>query len=362
MRLALTIFLTLGVVTAGFVALNGCGSGTLPTYSYGGPGSAWTATLRDDGTFTITHADDLDSAVDLTVTGTYSRLTSGFVKLTVTGSVGADGPSNGDEAYGLEIPGFAFLLKPIGEDSNLIPMVATSACPTTNFALNWIVTDKEDSSSASSTSSDFFGTFAYNATTGVSTLPSKYALGGPYTSLGSGTIDGAAACADGIIEFTGGAIWLTSQGGALVHAPGSGPSNDQVIVAMPQTAITDTSSMGGEYAGLVFDKSESSGGRIYPVAATATETSGSVLTLTGTKITDVDTGTTSADSVTITTTALDSPSNGFIKATIQAGLDSGVMSCMAAKNVVSSGKNMLFCVSQSPGDNTKMFNLLLVSK
>lgn len=362
MRYALTAILAVVGITAGLVTLNGCGSDTLPSYTYGGPGSSWTAALNDDGTFTITRADEVGGTTTLTVTGTYTRLSTGFVKLTVSSGTGTDAPSAGAEAYGLEIPGFAFLLKPIGSDSNLIPMVATSGCPTTDFDLNWILTDKDDAVSAANAASDFFGSFNYNATTGASTLPSKFALAGPYTSLGTGTVDNAQACANGIIEFTGGAIWLTAQGGALVHVEGSGPSDDQVIVAMPQAAITDTSSLGGSYAGLVFDKNEVSGNRIYPVVGAITETSSSQVTIVGTKLTDVETGTTESEYVTITSTGLDSPGDGFMKATITAGTDTGLMSCMVAKNVVSSGKNMLFCVSQSPGDNTKMFNLLLISK
>lgn len=361
-KLIASLFLSLAAI--GFIVVNGCSKEQkVPTYSYGGPGSAYTATLSDDGTFTITHAPSVGATVTMTITGTYSRLASGFVKLTVTGSTGSGAPASGSTALGLEVPGFALLLKPAGNESEVIPMVVAGQCPTADMTLNWMVTDKDDATSAASTSADYLGVFQYTASTNSATLPNKYALQA-FTSLGSGTVGTLSTCSNGILNFTGGAMWLTSQGGALVHATGSGPTNDQVIVAMPSSTISSTTGFAGSYAGLVFDKTatDGSGNRIFPVSVSMTSPSASTMTGTGTKMTDVEANTLSTDSATLTISSIDSPQNGFMKGTISIGGSTGTMGCMAKANVVDSNKNMMFCIAQSPQNNTKMFNILLISK
>ena len=40
----------------------------------------------------------------------------------------------------------------------------------------------------------------------------------------------------------------------------------------------------------------------------------------------------------------------------------GNMSCIADVNALGSGKSIISCVGQSPGDTTKLFNVLFVSK
>ena len=369
MKIRILGFVALALSTA--LVLSRCGSSSShPTYNYGGPGSAYTATLNANGTFTVTHAPSVGAAVDVTVTGTYVRLASGFVKLTIgsiTGSVGSNGPAVGDIAYGMEIPGFAFLLKPMGSGAgdHIIPMVATGSCPTGTLNMNWIVGEKSDSSDATQTTEDHFGTFTYDSTSATGNLPAKYALQGN-TSLGAGTVNGLAACSSGILSFTGGNIWLTTLGGALVHASGSGDTSDQIIIAMPQSTLT-AASLTGVYTGLVFDKANSSNDRIIPVGATFSNSSGT-LTATGAKVTDVDAGTlstTDTAAISLPASGMNVPSNGFWTGTITINSLSGAIVCMAADNVASSGKDMMFCIAQSPTatpQNSTIFNVLLVTK
>lgn len=350
----------LGIVAAALFF--GCGA-SQTNYSYGGPGSSYSAALNADGTFTITRAADINSAASLTVAGTYSRLSTGFVYMTVTAVTGT-GPSVGDTAYGMEIPGFAFLVKPVGGDSHVIPMVASGTCPTADFTANWIAGDKDDSTSATNIAADFFGTFSYNATANTATLPAKYALAGPFTALGAGTVPGLGTCSSGVLSFTGGAMWLTSLGGALVHANTGGETADQIIIAMPATSLASTTSLAGNYAGLVFNKDLPTGdaNRLFPVSVTATAPTSTTMSMTGTQLTDVTTGATGAGTATLAITAMNSPSAGFMTGTVTVGASNGLMVCSAAVNAVSSGKNFINCVAQSPDDNTQMFNLLMVSK
>ncbi len=363
-------FLTVVALVAGALVFNqGCGKAsadaTKVTQSYGGPGSEFKATLNPDGTCQVTHAPSVGAAVDLTVVCTFVRLATGYVKLTVVSSSGTatDKPAAGVQAYGLEIPGFAFLMKPIGSgDSHIIPMVVSGSCPTANFSANWVLGEKRDDDDALQTTNDYFGTFSYNATTGAGTIPTKYALAGPFTSLTGGAgVTGLSACANGQMNFTGGSMWLTQQGGALVHSTNGVENEDQIIIAMPQSTLT-TAALAGNYGGLGFDKNGGSGQKVFPITGVATATDANTLTIVGTKVSDIETGAVTSDQATVTLTALNSPSAGFMTGVVTQGALTGKMACMGAANVVSSGKNMMFCIGQSPNQNSKIFNILLVSK
>ena len=96
----------------------------------------WSISLNSSAsTFTVTGPSSL------TVTGTYSTLSSGLLKLTVSTS-SSPSPSPGDEAYGLLIDGLVFFLKPMEADSGIIPMLVSGTCPSSNFTMNWVVTSK----------------------------------------------------------------------------------------------------------------------------------------------------------------------------------------------------------------------------
>ena len=124
------------VIIAG--TLFSCSEKKDTTTSYVGPGSEYSITFNEsDNTFDLTESDS-----SLTIAGSYTTLASGFKKLTV-GTVsggGSDGPSAGDQAYGVDIPGVVFLLKPLEANSEIISMVSKGSCPTEDFNMNWIIT------------------------------------------------------------------------------------------------------------------------------------------------------------------------------------------------------------------------------
>jgi len=362
MRLFSFVFTGL-VVLAVLVSTSRCGTtATSTNYSYAGPGSHYTLALNADLTFTLTHAADAESAVSLTVTGTYTRLASGFLLMTVGSSSGSEGPTAGDQAYGLEIPGFTVIMKPVGEsDDHLIPLVISGGCPSADFTANWIIAKKSNSQSASSTTQDFFGTFSFDFDTNFGTLPTKYALQG-FSSISGGGSVGGTTCSGGLMKADDANMYLTANGGAIVHTGHAGGDGDQsFILALPSSEFVGTDAT-AEYAGLAFNSEASvgSGGRIFPVSVSLTGTS-SAITGTGTKVADVEANTLTSETVTINLSSLNSPSAGFATGTITAG-SSGALSCTIDTDVVGSGKNMMACVGQSPGDTTEMFGLLLVTK
>ena len=125
--------------------------GSAGAKKYSGPGSKWDITFHDNGSFGIDkYASASSTTSDFTVTGTYTDLSSGFKKLTVGAVTGTGGPSVGDLAYGLEIPGYVFVLKPLSGDQ-IIPMVISGTCPTADFTDNWVMVNIPASVSVATT-------------------------------------------------------------------------------------------------------------------------------------------------------------------------------------------------------------------
>jgi hypothetical protein len=159
-------------------------------------------------------------------------------------------------------------------------------------------------------------------------------------------------------------MYLTTNGGAIVRTGIDTPSNgndDNVIFGFSQQTVGDIGNVAGDYAGLLFDANQASGSQISPVSVTCASNG----TCTGNIVTDIETNTLSAESVTISLTTVDNPSTGFITGTItnsEPGSIAGNMACMANADAQGTGKNIVSCVGQSPGDATEMFNVLLVSK
>jgi len=152
-------------------------------------------------------------------------------------------------------------------------------------------------------------------------------------------------------------MYLTSNGGAIVHTQINDPEDGSFIFALGQKAIVDVDNLDADYAGVLFDESMTDGQKIQPVALSCTAG-----TCTGTIVTDVTTGATSAETVTVTLDgAPDDFGNGLITGTIASGADTGNLACMADRDVLESGRSMVSCVGQSPGDNTNMFNVLFTS-
>lgn len=328
--------------------------------AYNGPGSKWDVLLREDNSFTITRRPSANDAIDLTVNGDYERLDSGFLRFVVDDASGTDAPSAGDEAWGLEIAGYALMLRPVDASSDqIIPMINAGTCPDSDFDANWVIVKKSSDADATATDRDFFGEFSYDATTSIPTLPSMYALDNLFTPQGAGTLTGGSECEDGLMLVTDAEMYLTENGGAIVHTQISDPDDSSFIFALAQSPIADIDNSDGDYAGILFDQSSGAGDRIQPVAVSC----GSG-TCTGNIVTNVVTGAVSADTVTITLSGtVDTPVDGFVTGTITDNDGfTGNLACMADYDALGSGKKIVSCVGQSPGDNTEMFNVILSSK
>jgi len=365
------IYKLIGVVAAATI-ISACSGGsdttaitttTAAAASYSGPGSKWNFDLATDGTFSIERSAGVGAPVDMTVGGNYSRLSSGFMKLTVGSSTGTNAPAAGETAWAVEVPGYALLVKPIQSNSDqIITMVAAGSCPTGDLMANWVLVKQDEGMDASNAQSDYFGTFNYNAASGAASLPTKYSIAAPTVDLGAGVLPANGGCVDGIWSFSDATMYLTDNGGAMVHTFGSDPSSevdDNFIFALKQKAIVNVSAMDGDYVGMLFDGAGSTGNKIVPINMSCL--SGAC---TGYNVTNIETGAydnTSGVTVSLTGT-VDDPETGIITGTISAGGGEVKLTCMVDINASGTGKKIGSCVGQAPDDATKMFNVMFVSK
>ncbi|MEM7377558.1 MAG: hypothetical protein AAF460_08645, partial [Pseudomonadota bacterium] len=251
-------------------------------------------------------------------------------------------------------------LSPMESGSDqVIPMVASGSCPTADFAANWVIVKKSNSSDATSSSRDFFGSYQYTAATSTANLPSVHALDNSFTNQGANSL-GTSTCADGIALVSDAVMYLTTNGGAIVHTQVSDPNESSFIFALAQKAITNVANFDGDYAGMVFDGNFSAGARLIPAAMTCT--SG---TCSGTLLSGPENTATASDPWTLAlTNTVDDPSAGLITGTLtdNGSANTGNVACMIDSDVLGTGKRIMSCVGQSPGDNTQMVNAIFTSK
>lgn len=337
----MTMFALVGLTSCGDDDETPTGTTTNTSNSYQGPGSDWDATLdSSDNTFEL-----VESSANWNITGTYEDLTTGFKKLTVGSSTGTGAPTQGSVAYGLDIPGVVFLLKPLEANSEIISMVRAGECPTSTRNLNWVIAKMDSGADASSSSQDVFGTFTTDGTT--ASLPTKYALDD--SSIGANSL-GSFSCSGGEVTVADAKLYLTQTSGAIVRTGLSSTSEDDdgIIVAMPSESIT-SGQLSGNFVGLVFSQNET-----YP---TSVSISGNTVEI---ESINVETGVADAQiDNTLTFNAFDTPESGFIGGTLTGGQE---VQCIANTDLANSGKSILFCSGSDPADTTKLFALLVISR
>lgn len=313
---------------------------------YQGAGSKWKATFTAT-TFVIEYFTSVSSpTADVVVNGTYVEYSTGFRKLTVTSATGTSAPAPGVEAYGFNIPGFAFLLKPIGDDdSEIIVMLEGASCPTAaSFNANWIIAKFSDSA-VMNDSQDVFGTASFTMTTPASSTASIDKYGAETAiSMGNNTVPfNYNTCASGTLNFDSDPgpgvdnvdMFFTSNGGALVHAY-DGISNDSIIFAAPKfTGDVTQADLTGTYSAVVFDE-DSAGDKVFPAKWTIPASGAS----TANRISDIATDATLPGDIEIGNFTTLATSNGLFNATIDPGGDNGRLNCA---HFALSGKKSIVC-------------------
>lgn len=354
------------VVAALAFACSGSGDGGSngnDDYSYNGPGSAWSVSLEDDGDFEISAADTLGDDPFLEVEGTYERYDNGFIELTVTSATGVDAPDPGDTAMAIEAPGFAFLLRPLDEAGEILPMVAAGGCPDEDVAANWMMmtcnNGPGESCDADDDERDFFGVFSYDESAGTASLPARYSLGDG-SDQGANNI-GTATCDDGVMSVEEALMYLTENQGAIVQISPDDHDDAQHVLALPREAIVQVD-LAGTYVGMGFDKSDDSSFAV-SMTVNGAGTSASIFQVDDEALEGATPGSSVATiAITSVNMVATGAADGWLTGTLSVTAEPDrPIYCMNASDVGDSGKSMMLCIGQSPGDAGSFYNLVMVS-
>lgn len=355
-------------------------------YSYSGPGSFYQVEFDSDGNFGIRVSTAVGEDPWLSTTGTYERLETGFLLMTfdeVDTNVSGEGPSVGQQAIALEVPGYALFLEPLDDTADeIIPMLVSGSCPTDDFTANWISAQVNRVRDASSPDADWWGTFEYtHGDPAMASVETKYNLVDlELVEQGQDVLE-EISCQDGMLQVMDGSrpvanIWLT-QGGAMVETFEE-EERDATIFAMNAEQVS-LDSVAGTYAAFVLpglgrepdmgaggaagmggagNDGDGGGDPIFPARVTL-EADGSGL---GEQLIDVTTGEIDEGTVTFTLGEANDPSAGFIKASMEndEGSDAPLV-CTASLGAGDTERKMLFCLGQSPGEPEDRYTLLMVS-
>ena len=326
---------------------------TIPTHRYSGPGSFYQATIADDGGFQIDISEAFGGPTLMSITGDYVRLPTGFLEMTVrqANSSVAGAPAPGDRAYALELPGFALFFNPAGS-SEVIPMLIMDACPTTDFAANWIMVRGEEGRDATHDDREWFGTFAYTHGAPASArIPSRRNL----RDLGLLTDPSAAievsGCTDGHLPvYENGRLtanmWLTD-GGAIVETFVS-DGTQQALVAMRQRPVGSLADVAGDYAALfVGDNVEI--GRV----TIGTDGSGLAATLP-----DPAVAQTSTVGAALNLSLAPAIGDGWLVGQIE---NTANIACSALADAGQTRRAVMVCIGQDPNDPTKPLAVLMAA-
>ena len=352
------LVLALGVI----YSCSDSNSSTSGTVNYSGPGSYYDVSMDyDNNMFEMDVYDEYNGTLEFSIDGSFERLSTGFLKLTVENSSDTDnGPSAGDQAFAMDLPGFALIVKPIGDGNDeVIPMLAGGSCPSEEVNLNWIIAQGHDEKDPSAANQEWFGGFTWDGN-GSAEVTSDYSLADNFPSPDNAGGFDSISCDNGFAQIiesneVQANLWLTAGGGAMVETFDSGDRN-QTILALPQQEVA-TSNLEGSYYGLVLG-----GGDGPEPVQVILDNSGSG---TGAAYTDVESGDVDSESVNIDLDVADSAEiseDGWFTGTISAGSTSGNMACSGAVGVGDLNQTILFCVGQDPGgDADGFFGVMLAS-
>lgn len=299
---------------------------TTTTSSYQGAGSKWAISITGEDFTLNKYATAADTTAVLTITGKAQKYSNQFVKLTVSTATGTNAPAVGSIAYGLEIPGYAFFLKPAESSSEPIVMVQAGTCPTTTFNANWIIAKPKSTITIPLTATqDYFGgaAFTFNGASSSVLVSQNQPITGAYLTSGGGNGNGtstlnfdSASCSNGLLRISDSGsffdMYFTSSGGALVKFP-----DGQIIFASPRkSAAVTQAELAGSYSVIVFNDKSSGTDSVFPAKITIPATGSAA----GYQVTDLENDTASSDGIvfsniasTVDSTATQLPA-GFFRA------------------------------------------------
>jgi len=337
------------------------------------PGDVWDWTINhDEKTFTTiwdygTFDDETD---DLTISGSFEVLGSGYMKCTINDVApnSAEVPEDGSAYfYAMHIPDMAMIVKPEGSiKGDLIACVAAGECADIPGDYNYIMTAPGKGSDYDPTQDEAYGVATFlpeeNGTFGIH--GDKYSL--DCINEGICTVDGGITGLPAAECIENGAMTISSDGGdtqiegqftaAGVMMMDMGKGNGGVLAFEQSESYTIATLSNEEFVGFAyFPSAEEEDEKIIPVGLSFGNSGENEVIATAAEMININTGELSSDLVTLT---IDNVTKGLATGFIK--YDDLTNANLAGTILESGGKKMLLI--STTNDSGKSFILVLVNK
>ncbi len=367
--------LLLSACKAGYESADSNLNSDAPTYIGITSSSKWVLTMQDEETETETDNDfrlrkynNIDGELEITLTGTYDKLNTGFTQLNIDTATGTDDLDENDRLTALvAAENYAVFIEPFETDAlqvaqtQVIALLPEAECPSANFTKGAITIRTPSGYDATNASQPYYGELTHQSTEKNAILDKRRSL----TQVpvdGNETFTGA-ECAEGIAFNSTNAHVFGANNTAIIHQDREDTANDRILIALSSDDLASASQLNESYVGFMYDPTATTSSQNFVTVATTCSEGVCAIR----KQTDINNINNSAP--TTYTVTLEMPNadfaNGFIEGTIEDHTDetpnTSNIACNAHSDVKDSNGKFLICVAQAPTSTTQSLNLFLIS-
>ncbi len=336
----------------------GNGGGTENEVTFVGPGM-WELELnRRDETFVMERRTEPGAEADLTISGTYEQLSSGFTRMNVTDV--SDTAAQLKSAFNaVEISDEYVVLQPVENNSDqIITMVVAGECPENDLSGNWITYDTTTAADATAEDQGFFGTYTFAVSSGIGVLQTRYNLENYEAVSNLVTLDGE-ACDDGISEADTVVQYVSPNSGAIVHSNTDNTDTSQLLFVMDTKEIATRADLNSEhYVGFYYDSTFSASAQSIPVSISCDNGDCEMR-----EVENIESG---QESTSVYEISFETPggiAEGFVTGIITDPQDNqGNIACSVDNDFLDKGEIVWACAGQSPTANAEFINLFITTK
>jgi hypothetical protein len=344
------------------------GSDTIVSFIGQGSAGIWeTALNRTDSTFTLERRNEADTAIDVTVEGSYSLANSGFTILEVTDASDGSGIYRDDSYAGLQVGDSLMLIASL-EPSGYTPLIQVPSddCPSSDSENQvWSLIQQKNNIDRNSDTLKDYGRLSYYPGDYQARLNSRISLDTPDDyNQSSRALETGESCDQGIVETANNRYFVSTSTNifTLGDTSGSGLANPQILLSTPSLAVIERTSFDGEFVGFYYDATLT-GTKTQAVHANCDNGSCELHS-----ITDLLNDTRGQASSTLALEGdLNVPTAGVIRGTFTDSLNlSAEISCAVNTNIESAADidalAFIHCVGRAPSNNNNLTTLFLVAK
>ncbi|WNO08959.1 hypothetical protein [Teredinibacter sp. KSP-S5-2] len=313
--------------------------------------------------FRLRKYSDIDGNIEITITGTYDDLSSGFTRFNVDEVAGTNDVDENDTIAGIiSAENQMVFLMPFEKDATstqktqILAFIRQGDCPSGNFSSGWMTLHSTSTADATDTSQAYFGLYNFKSDNNSVELTERRSLGLNEVT-GTETISGA-ECANGIAFNDDNSHFFAPNSTALLHEKYDSETADRILLTFASDNIATAAELNESYVGLMYESSETGVSATSTISTTCSEGECSIR-----KQSNI--ATLSNSGAVIYQISLDMPTtdlpNGFITGTLTTETATGNLACAVDVNVQSTNEKQMVCIAQDPNNPVEIINFFFVS-